>query len=376
MDKNMTDQQFNAQRTEMVLGKRIHVGVEYRDKFRSVAIGGLCQQIGMPGYESELAGRQMIEIARMSLDAANQDSTGSGLDIMARALTTSDFPQILAAVANKSLLEGFETAPETWMDWCGDGSVSDFKPNTISQVSGTGDLDEVPEGLAYKYGERSDSKESFSIATYGKILPITRQAIINDDLSALSDTPRAHGESAARKIGDLAYSVLTENPVMGDGLALFHVDHNNILSSAEVGVESIANGIQKMRTQKGIDGKTRLNIRPYFFIAPVALEGSSEIFYRSNDFADAAPDATRTNPYSGDYFQRVYDSRLDDDSETAWYLAGPKGKTVKLFFLGGRKEPILSQQPGWAIDGIEFKVSIDVAAKAVDYRAINRNVGL
>ena len=371
----LTKTEFEKKLVAIGYKDRARVGEEYRDKFRHEAINGLCRNIGRSAAESDIEGRSVVEIARMALDAANQDSSGAPMRMLSRAETTSDFPLILAAVANKSLEEGFDKANETWDQWCGIGSVNDFKPHSLLQVSGTGDIDEVPEGTEYKYGSRSETKESFSISTYGKLLAITRRAIIDDDLSALGSVPEAHGESVARKIGDLAYSVLTQNAVMGDGTTLFHADHSNIITAAAPGVTSIATGIKMMSTQKDIDGKTRLNIRPVFFLAPVALEGSAEVFFRSERFDDTAKDATRINPYSGTYFQRIYDSRLDDASETAWYLAGRKGKTVKLFFLNGMQKPYVEQRNGWSVDGVEFKVRIDVAAKAIDYRALSYNEG-
>ena len=84
-----------------------------------------------------------------------------------------------------------------------------------------------------------------------------------------------------------------------------------------------------MKKQKDIAGKRRLNIRPTFFLAPVDLEGTCEQLFLSNlEGTQAKPG--QVNPYTGNYFTRVYEPRLDDDSTTAWYLAGPKGQTVKV----------------------------------------------
>jgi hypothetical protein len=81
------------------------------------------------------------------------------------------------------------------------------------------------------------------------------------------------------------------------------------------------------------------------------------------------------NPYAGDYFQRVYDARLDGDDANGWYLAGPKGKTVTMFFLNGNEKPYLETKDGFEVDALEYKVRIDCAAKAVDYRALYMNDG-
>ena len=375
------------------LGHRgpITQGADERDKFRAAAQDSLIIRCGgiLPENPAEgcrdLAGYSLREMARHCLRLANQPIGGNPLEMVGRAMMSSDFPLILANTANKMLFEGWDTAEETWRVWCGVGSVSDFKTHTLPRVSETDDLDEVPEHGEYKYGKRTEASESYTIATYGKLFAITRQAVINDDLGALTDIPRGHGESANRKVGDVAYAVLTANAAMGDGVALFHANHSNFVdngSGAAPGVETIAAGILAMGTQKDLQAKRRLNIRPEYFLGPKALEGTTEVFFRSERFVDsntAATDsafaATRVNPYSGEYFTRVYDARLDDDDAAAWYLAARKGKTVTIFFLNGQQTPYMETKQGWTVDGVEYKVRIDVGGKAVDWRGLYMNDG-
>ena len=355
---------------------RAQIIEDERDKFRKEATDGLLFTVGRSTDEnSAFAGWRPIEMARVCVERAGLDLTGGNLQVLGRALTSSDFPNILANVANKSLFEGFDSYQEGWRQWCGVGTVNDFKPATLAMAGAASDLDKIEEGQEYKYGDREDAAESFQLATYGKLFAITRQAIINDDLSALTDVPYAHGEAAARKIGDLVYDVLTGTNTMRDGKTLFHADHANIGTAAAVSPTSLAEGIALMRSQKDISGRQTLNIRPRFFIAPVALEGSCELMFNSEYYDATSTDTTRANPYRGSYFSRIYEPRLDDSSESAWYLVGPKGKSVRVFFLPGGEKPYLEKQSGWAVDGAEYKVRIDVAAKALDWRPVVKNAG-
>ena len=370
----------------------VSIVADERDKFRAAAEDSLLLRSSIqatrpktpaPGSQ-DLAGWTLVELARHSLRLAGQPTGGNRMEMVGRAMVASDFPKLLANVANKTLMASYDAASETWQVWCGTGQVSDFKTHSMPRASETDDLDQVPEHGEYKYGQRSEAQEQYSIATYGKLFAITRQAIINDDLSALTDIPARHAEAAARKIGDVAYAVLTANAAMGDGIALFDVStHKNYVTSGGApGVATIAAGILAMGIQKDILGKRRLNIRPQFFLAPKALEGAAEVFFRSNQFSDhntVATDSsfasTRVNPYSGDYFTRVYEPRLDDADATGWYLAGPKGKTVNVFFLDGIQAPYLETRQGWTVDGVEYKVRIDCGAKALDWRALYFNDG-
>lgn len=365
------------------------MGADGVDKFRSAAEHSLILRSGIhdtmkergrgiaviaPGAQ-DLMGFGLRELAYECLRQSGQSVFGDSRDVVGRALTSTDLPNILANVANLSLFEGYNSAEETWSTWCGTGSVSDFKPNTVARASEMDDMDEIGEDDEYKHGSMTDAKETFQLITFGKLFGISRQTIINDQLSALTDIPFRQGESWSRKIGDNVYAVLVANSAMGDGTTLFHANHGNVGTSALTGEASIAEGIRKMKLQKDIGGKRRLNIRPEFYIAPVTVEGAAEIFFNSATFAGDNAAATRTNPYAGNRFTRVYEPRLDDADVKKWYLAGQKGKTVKVFFLNGQQGPFLETQQGWTRDGVEFKVRGDCVAKAVDWKALVMNAG-
>ena len=368
--------------------------VAEKDKFRAAAEHGLILRAGMkvdspaPGAD-ELRGFTLVEIARECLRMSGLPHRGDVKSMVGRAMTSSDFPNILANLATKSMQQGWDDAQETWPIWTGEGSVSDFKTYYDNALSEFDDLEEIKDAGEIKLGGFTEkTPETYKIASYGKKFKVTRVMIINDDLNALTAMPAKRTEAANRKIGDIVYAVITGNGTMGDGVAIFSTASTRLNDATSgylsaPGIVNIAEGIRVMGTHKDIAGKRRLNIRPQFFVAPKALEGTSEIFFRSDKYSDndtVATDSsfasTRVNPYSGTYLTRVYEPRLDDDSESAWYLMGPKGRTVKVVFLNGRRGPILEMiQPGFSVEGFEYAVVIDAGAYATDYRGMYRNEG-
>jgi hypothetical protein len=368
--------------------------VAEKDKFRAAAEHGLILRAGMkvdspaPGAD-ELRGFTLVEIARECLRMSGLPHRGDVKSMVGRAMTSSDFPNILANLATKSMQQGWDDAQETWPIWTGEGSVSDFKTYYDNALSEFDDLEEIKDAGEIKLGGFTEkTPETYKIASYGKKFKVTRVMIINDDLNALTAMPAKRTEAANRKIGDIVYAVITGNGTMGDGVAIFSTASTRLNDATSgylsaPGIANIAEGIRVMGTHKDLAGKRRLNIRPQFFVAPKALEGTSEIFFRSDKYSDndtVATDSsfasTRVNPYSGNYLTRVYEPRLDDDSESAWYLMGPKGRTVKVVFLNGRRGPILEMiQPGFSVEGFEYAVVIDAGAYATDYRGMYRNEG-
>ena len=281
----------------------IVMGEDAKDKFRSAAEDALALRSGnfkiekpAPGAH-DLRGYTLVEMARECLRVSGRDHHGNAKEIVGRALTTSDFPNILANLATKSMQQGWDDTTETWPIWTGEGSVSDFKTYSENGLSEFDDLEEIPDSGEIKTGSFDEKPpETYKIASYGKKFKVTRVMLINDDLGALTKMPAKRAEAANRKIGDVVYAVITGNGNMGDGHAIFDATYhsNDAISGVKgvPGITPIAAAILAMGTQKDIKGLRRLNIPAKFYLAPKALEGVSEIFFRSGNFSDSDTVAT------------------------------------------------------------------------------------
>lgn len=359
----------------------VEPGMDQRDKFRSAAGDSILVRLNQfqdvsraaPGA-TELSTFSLRELAREALRIAGQPVGGNVLDLVGRALMTSDLPYILAAGANKMMLAGWAAQDTTYQIWCGIDSLPDFKTMNLVSLSEADDLDIVPEGAKYNHGDVRDAREQAYLLTYGKIFPVTRQAIINDDLNAMMRVPEAYGRAARRKVNSLPYAVLTANAAMADGVTLFHSTHANVGTGGAISKTTVGEAFKLMKRQTGIKSTEPLNIIPKYLIAPVTAETVGEAFFNTIQIANAAGDVL-INQYSGSRITRVYDPVLDATDTTDWYMAADKGMTVTVFFLQGQMEPYMEQQQGWNVDGTELKVRIDAAAKAVDWRGMVFNEG-
>ena len=348
-----------------------------RDKFRSAAQdallvrGGATVESPALGFD-ELRGYSLKELARHCLRQSGQRTGGDDYAMIGRAFTTSDLPNILANVANKSVLFGWETAAGTWMIWADDsGSVPDFKESTLVRLAEFDDLDELGEEGEYNYAKLADSKESFKIASFGKAIRFGRVMIINDDLSMLTSIPMAMGEAAGRTVADCVYAALLANPNMGDGKALFHTDHGKQAQHQRPGRDGHRVGGSVPHLPERRQGLRRLNIQPVFFLSPTAQFVTAEKFFGS-EFIGTEAEPNIKNPFGGTFTKdkRIYEGRLDDESASVIYILGPKGKTIKAYFLNGNKTPFIDFTDDWNTDGRKGKVRIDVGAKAQDWRGM------
>ena len=357
-----------------------------RDKTRAGITNALMARAGLAAHDSanQYRGYTLSEMARASLERGGVKTAGMDkMGMVAASFThsTSDFTSLLANVAEKAMLKGYEEADETFQLWTAEGTLPDFKQAKRVDLNLFPALAQVADGAEYTYATVGDRGETIQLATYGKMFSITRQAIINDDLAAFTKIPQRMGRAAIRTIGDLVYAVLTGNPNMSDGVALFHATHSNLLTAGAISTATV--DAMRVAMAKQTDGTARaLNIRLGYLLVPVALEGTARVV-RDSEFEVGTLDTTnklsnRNNSVPNmvrGMFDVISDARLDTASSTNWYGAGNPAMfdTIEVAYLDGNKTPVLEQERGWNIDGTEFKVRMDAGVKALDYRALAKN---
>lgn len=324
----------------------------------------------------QFAGMSMLELARDCLE--NRGIKTRGLDKMQIAQRSfegnSDLPSVLANVANKTLRQAYLSAPRTFLPWAREGSAPDFKTISRTALSDTPALETVNENGEFRRGSVTDGKETYQLVTVGKIVSISRQAIINDDLGAFTRIPGLFGYSGANYESDTVYAVLTANANLADGIALFDATtHKNYTSSGTViSITSLAvarAALRKQTTPKGVP----MNLIPKYLIVPSALETVANQYVSDAYVATKGADI---NPFAGK-LEVIVEARLDAASATAWYLAADNGMidTVEYSYLEGQSGVYIESRTGFSTDGMEIKARLDFAAKALDYRGLYKNAG-
>lgn len=386
--------------TAMPVDDRVHVTGPSGGERRGQAVANALLHRAEPSLFAlsddarEFRGMSLLEIARDSLEAAGISTRGmSRIDIAARALagatrsgglhSTSDFPAILSNVANKTLRAGYEAAPQTFRPLVRMTTAPDFKQISRVQLGEAPQLEKVNEYGEFKRGTIGEGKESFALLTYGKIVGVTRQAIVNDEMGAFTRIPRMFGVQAANLESDLVWAQIVGNPTMGDGVALFHANHGNLGTAAGISADSVALGFEAMRLQKGLDGKTLLNLAPRYLVTSVAAVMKAEQLLGSIRPVETG----KVVPNYLTRLEHISEPRLDNGftdpatgaaiagSRFHWFLAaGPDQiDTVELVHLEGREGAFTETRQGFDIDGMEIKVRLDAAAKTIDWRAFYKN---
>lgn len=371
------------------------------DDFLAAATDALCQRAGIqlktPHPAAQDLARMSIQDMTRSLGSRQDRASGgwlspSGWFGRGSGHTTSDFTHLLANVANKAVLHLMSEQEHSWRPWTRTIQVEDFKPQSLVGLGAFSDLDQIPESGEYKQATVTDWSETVSVLTYGKNFGLTRQALINDDLSQFANLSRQFAASASRKIAQLAFGRLTANPTLAyDSTAVFHANHSNLApSGAAPSVSTLDAGISAMRLQQAHmrdtddSGQVYLNVKPRFLMVPVGMEMNARSVLRSAWYPTDAGDVANPLYAQGAPaidLELISDPLLDANSTTGWYLVADPAAFdgVVIATLSGAGNgfglSIESFEPDHRSDTYWQKVRVDVGAAAVDYRTLYKNPG-
>lgn len=408
IDEGRSVEQFRSALLEKLMSREApatdnrapaRVGEEHHEK-RAVAMREALHHRADPSVDLTPAAREyrgfsLMDMAREALELRGVRTRGMSRDeIAGHALaqrsggmhSTSDFPIILSNVVNTTLRAGYEAAGQTFRPFVREGSVGDFKLVNRAQLGEGPAFDKVNESGEYKRGTVAEGKEAYKVGTYGKVIAITRQVIINDDMNAFGRIPQLMGGAAAQLESDLVWAQILGNPTMGDGVALFHANHKNLPTAAAFSVAALGAARAQMAKQTGLDGKTVLNIRPQYLIVPVALETKAEQELKTLFYPDSSEKVATASMRN---LEIIPEARLDNGidnkavgaaiagSATAWYLAASPAQvdTVEISYLEGQRGVYIETRQGFDVDGLEVKARLDVGAKALDHRGLLKNAG-
>jgi hypothetical protein len=376
------DELARADRAKPTASARVEAGELDETKTRRDGISEAILARALPGTYKvtdrarEYHAMSLVEMAKESLVRSGVKVSGmSRLELAGRAMhSTSDFPEILAGVVNKSLRDAFLAAPQTFAPFVRRVQNADFKQISRVQLGMGSELEELPEGGEISHGTYGEAAEKYSIKEYAKAISISRKTLVNDDLDALARIPAAMGAKARSLESKLVWGVITTNAAMADGVALFHANHGNLSGSAGApSVTTLGDARAAMRLQKDMDGEP-LILQAQWLIVPVALETVAEQLV-----AQIQPQqSSNVNPFaSGGRTPMgiIVEPRLDAVSTSVWYAAASLQQVdmLELATISGSGEPEVLVEQMFDSTGMKMRVVHSVGVKAIDWRGLYKN---
>lgn len=398
-DPTMTVAAFNAQALAILGqqaspaagGPRVQAGADERDRLRAAGTDILLARAAILSGADAARARQgnpfgngsLIAMAEQCLIRAGVNTREMTRDQIAQAVLaqqgTSDFPIILENTLHRMVIGAYNATAFTWQRFCAVGTLSDYRPHARYHLSSFSDLKEVNEHGEYENGVLGDAaKETLQGKRKGRILQITPEVLVNDDLGAISRPAAVLGQAAGRTIEKDVYALFALNsgagPTMSDGLALFHASHGNITGNTAPTVAAFDALRQAMGVQKDPGGNDYLDITPAICVTPLSLGGTARVVNEAQYDVDVSSKFQVPNKSRGMVRDVVDSPRL---AGTAWYVfADPNLEPVfEVAFLDGVQVPTIEQETNFRTDGLSWKVAHRYAAGAVGWRGAQKNPG-
>lgn len=215
------------------------------------------------GYEQRL--KETIDL----LTNANHLSPHRHEFMMREALTTSDFPYLFGDVLDRQVLASYKAVDPVWKAFVKMGTV----PRIFPQVGGYrfgitgGDqhLEEVAEKGEYLASERDEHRYPVSVKKYGRQFDISWEAMINDDLGALKDTPTRFAMAAVRTEHRLVSGVYVGDCVAGTGL---YTGAQGNVGGLPLTIANLENTCEAMAAFTDANGEPIMNRAKYLVVGP------------------------------------------------------------------------------------------------------------
>lgn len=235
-----------------------------------VGVRGAVARRRSPRYLAQLAeAAALVEKAMVSRRAAL---------MFQEAMSTDDFPLLFGDILDRQLLANYQETPQTFRQWCRIGTVPDFRAvKRFTIDGGQGLLDEVAQSAPYPEVALSEGKYEYSVKKYGRRMPFTWEAMINDDMGALRDVPARFGRAARRSEEYFATGLVAD--ANGPHASLYTAGNKNqiIVANGAVNANPVlgAAGLQDawtvLASQLDADGQPIL-IDMAVLMVPPALE--------------------------------------------------------------------------------------------------------
>lgn len=375
----------NSQPTVVTGGLDVSVLNAKRSAMQNALLHRCDSNVKLEETGREFRGMRLVDMAREFVEMAGGTARGMTPQELARAAlgcdrqavraagmhSTSDFPLLLGSTVNRTLRDAYTNAPQTWRPLGRQTTVPDFRAVTRAALGDIAALEQVKEHGEYKYGTLSEDGAPIKVAKFGKIIAITWETIVNDDLGALTRIPAALGNAAAATESNVVWALLLGNPNFTDGVPFYDAAHGNLAGGGgAINTTTLAAARSALRKQKSKAGEF-LNLSPEFLVVGPDKELEAYQFTSSNYVPAKNADINDVRNAS---LTVIVDARITGNQ---WYLFAAPGSidTFEYAYLEGEQGVFTETREGFEVDGMEIKARLVFGAGWIDYRGAYKNPG-
>lgn len=355
-------------------GVNARVTVDEREKRSAAAQNAVLALIsGRRAQDAgDFAGMGLAEIARESMgrSAARMSNRDAVRAIMQRTgmHTSSDFSftGAVGGAIDRRVREIYQSLEMPLAPIIRETTVGDFRPVDTYSIGGFPELKETPEGAEYEAGTVLTEGGSFSIKKYGRVLRVSFEAMINDDLRMLDTAIRGVAGKAVTLRNRAAHDAFDAR--MADGFPLFRTQRKNLLGAVALDVAGLSQARAALRKQTSIDGE-QMGLTPKFLIVGPDLETDAQRLVSPITAAVTG----EVNPFASN-LELIVDPLIDDRS---WIVAADTnvGDAIELAELRGYEGVQVEEVFDPMTDGFSWRARTFAGAHPTGWRGFVKSTG-
>jgi hypothetical protein len=295
--------------------------------------------------------------------------------------STISLSGILSNIANKAMLAAYDAVNSVAEEFCATTDVNDFKTVTRYRMTASGTFLKVGPDGELKHAGLEEEAYTNQVDTYGRLITLTRQMIINDDLGAFLQIPRAIGRMSALALEEAVFTLLLANPG-----SFFSTGNKNYFEGADsaLDIDSLTTGEKLFLDRTDSQGKPIL-VQPALLLVPTSLKVIAEQLFKevwlnqvpANNKAKPAtnPHAGKFRPLSSPYLSLA---GIPGNSATAWYLFADPNEVgaIEIAYLRGKRTPTIeSGETDFNTLGMQWRGYFDFGTNLSDSRAAVKSKG-
>ncbi|MBJ2150638.1 head maturation protease, ClpP-related [Paracoccus sp. IB05] len=318
----------------------------------------------------------LVEMAAMSLGHKGPMRTAYDREQVFMAMhTTSDFPLSLQNALNKELESRYREAEPTYRLIARQKTFRDFRPHPMIRPGDFPTLQPIGEAGEIKYGTIGEKAETVALSSYGIALAISRQTLINDDISAIADMIADQGRAVARFEDNTFYAMMLGG-AGADGPTLLETtrqvfnatDGTKAAAAAAINVTSLSLGRAAIMKRKTIGGNDLGIVPTILLVGPDKLTEAQQIVAPIQ-----ADQAGNVNPFAGQ-LQVIPTAKVTGN---AWYLFVDPADVPNFVYgyLEGAAAPRTRMEEPFGRQGMQLSLEHDFGVGAIDFRGGYKNAG-
>lgn len=351
---------------------------------RAAMIDGLAARLSHRTLGTDASEEARAWSHRSLMDLARECAGGratrymSDDEVLQRAMSGGDFPNIIGTNIEREVLRQFNEAPTTWREFTRDTQVADFRDYQFMRLGLTSMPEEIGSNGELKYQGFDDaSTQNGRLKTWGRGVRVGRRLLINDDIGAIETMiGDAMGAMNARQAYE-AWNAVLSNPTMDDGTAFFHANRKNLAASgAALSQTTLSTAREAFRSRKDKNNQRYVGIMPNRLVIPYQLEATANKILTLPFMPTTGTDAVER--VWGTMLTPVIEPLVSDVSATGWYLVATaaQGTTpIRRLVLRGQSTPVIRREIEFDTLDMKHAIVFDFAFAPGDPEAWYKNAG-